>query len=182
MKRHIIIILLVLIASCNSTSELSKDLDCTPESYSNLEKIEDVKKLFTVQFPDNWKTNLYYDKNQSSIYTADTTKQLTETMLLDITHVSNKLDLDADFIQKFKTNLTNEQLLETTSGELKFQDKRAYYSNAIGKKGKFEYQISNLFIKINENNYIHSKIEVYGDSLVQQRICNGISLIEKIQY
>ena len=182
MKRHLIIILLVLIASCNSKSELSKDLDCSPESYSNLEKIEDVKKIFTVQYPDNWKTNLYYDKNQSSIYTADTTKQLTETMLLDITHVSNKLNLDSDFIKKFKTNLLNEQLLETTSGEVKFQDKRAYYSNAIGKKGKFEYQISNLFIIINENNYIHSKIEVYGDSLVNQRICNGISLIEKIQY
>ena len=182
MKKIGVIIFIAFVASCNSKSEISKELDCKPESYSNLENIEDVKKQFTVQFPDNWKTNLYYDKNQSSIYTADTTKQLTQTMLLDITHVSNTLKLDTDFITTFKTSLSNQQLIETTSKEISFKDKETYYSNAIGKKGNYAYQISNLFIKINENNYIHSKIEVYGDSLVNQRICNGLSLVEKITY
>ena len=40
----------------------SLSFNCGVVSFSNLEKIEDVKKLFTVQYPDTWKTNLYYDK------------------------------------------------------------------------------------------------------------------------
>lgn len=182
MKNFIIVISVLFLVSCSHKSTLSKEFGCKSKDYPNLEKIQDFKKVFTVQYPDTWKTNLYYDKNQSSIYTADTTKQLTETMLLDITHVSNKLNIDANFIKKFKSSLANNQLLETGSGERKFKGKMAYYSNAIGKKGKFDYKIYTIFIKLNENNYIHSKIEVYGDSLADQRICNGINLIEKITY
>ncbi|CAI8325793.1 MAG: Uncharacterised protein [Flavobacterium sp. SCGC AAA160-P02] len=178
----IIIICILCISSCNSKSDLLNDLQCASERFLNLEKIEDVKKLFIVEFPDTWKTNLYYDKNQSSIYTADTTKQLTESMLLDITYVSKKLTFDTIFVKKFKNNLKNQGLLEKTPRFLAFQNKKAYYSRAIGNKRGFDYQISNLFIKVNQNNYIHAKIEVYGDSLVDQRICSGLQLIEKIQY
>lgn len=182
MRTLFVLFLVPLLFSCHSRSRISQELDCNPESYKNLEAIEDFKRLFTVQFPDNWKTNLYYDNNQSSIYTADTTKQLTDTYLIDITHVSNELKLNKDFYQKFTSNLSSEQLVETTSYELKFQEKESYYSRASGKKGKFNYEVSHLFIKINTNNYIHAKAEVYGDSLVNQRFCNAFSLIEKIAY
>ena len=182
MKKIGVIIFIAFVASCNSKSVISKELDCKPESYSNLEKIEDVKKLFTVQFPDNWKTNLYYDKNQSSIFTADTTKQLKETMLLDITHISNQLKFDANFTKKFNSNLLKQQLEENSSGTLTFKDKEAYYSLATGIKRTFKYQILTLFIKLDEKNYINSTIEVFGDSLVNQRICKGINLVEKITY
>ena len=182
MKYNFFFLIIIVLSSCSKKTQFINEFDCEVVAFQNLERIEDVKKLFSVYYPDSWKTNLYYDKNQSSIYTADTTKQLTETMLLDITHVSNTLKLDTDFITTFKTSLSNQQLIETTSKEISFQDKETYYSNAIGKKGNYAYQISNLFIKINENNYIHSKIEVYGDSLVNQRICNGLSLVEKITY
>ena len=181
MKKTLLLFLVTIVVSCNSKSQISKDLDCKPTRYSNLETIEDFKKLFTVQFPDNWKTNLYYDNNQSSIYTGDTTKQLTEAFLVDITHVSKELKLDDGFIQKFKTDLLNDQLIESTSYQLKFQEKESYYSRAQGKKGNYAYEICNLFIKINTDNYIHAKAEVYGDSLVNQRICNAMSLIEKIK-
>ena len=182
MKKILVFLVFVAFMSCDSKSKISKDLNCQPESYSNLETIEDVKKLFTVKFPDNWKTNLYYDKSQSSIYSADTTKQLTETILLDITHVSKELKLDTGFIQRFKTSLINQKLVEKTSYELTFKNKESYYSRALGKKGSFAYEICNLFIKINNNNYIHAKAEVYGDSLINQRLCNAISLLEKIEY
>ena len=95
MKKYSIILLIVILSSCNEKPVFISEFNCGVESFSNLEKIEDFKKLFTVQYPDTWKTNLYYDKNQSSIFTADTTKQLKETMLLDITHISNQLKFDA---------------------------------------------------------------------------------------
>jgi len=43
----------------------------------------------------------------------------------------------------------------------------------------FKYYVFNLFIKLDENNYIHSKIEVYGDVMREERICKGINLLEK---
>ena len=90
--------------------------------------------------------------------------------------------MDDKFIQKFKSNLYEKKLVETTSYEFMFQDKESYYLRAIGKRGQFDYQIINLFIKINNGNYMHAKAEVYGDSLVNERFCNALSLIEKIEY
>lgn len=182
MRYLLISALLLLIVSCNSKSQISKNLDCSPVSYPNLELVNDVHNLFSVQLPDNWKTNLYYDNNQSSIYSADTTKQLTETFLIDITLVDKALKLNDNFIQKFKANLISQNLVESTSYDVQFQEKDSYYSRALGKKGNFNYQIANLFIKRDANTYIHAKIEIYGDSLVNQRICNALSLIEKITY
>lgn len=172
----------ILISSCTVKSDVLKNMDCPQERYFNLENIEDVKKSFIVQFPDDWKTNLYYDESQSSIYTADTTKQLTETMLLDITSVSEKITFDSLFVKKLKQNLKQQNLQETSTKELYFQNKKAYFSKAIGKKRSFDYHIVNLFVAISQNNYIHGKVEVYGDSLVNERICKGLHLIEKIQY
>ena len=107
---------------------------------------------------------------------------LTQSYTLDITYVYSELKLDEKFIQRFKGNLTQKQLVETTSYEFEFQEKEAYYSRALGKKMGFDYQICNLFIRINSGNYVHAKAEVYGDSLVNERICNAISLVEKIAY
>jgi hypothetical protein len=182
MIKYSIILLVVLLSSCATKPAFISEFNCVVESFSNLEKIEDVKKLFTVQYPDTWKTNLYYDKNQSSIFTADTTKQLKETMLLDITHISNQLKFDANFTKKFNSNLLKQQLEENSSGTLTFKDKEAYYSLATGIKRTFKYHILTLFIKLDEKNYINSTIEVFGDSLVNQRICKGINLVEKITY
>lgn len=177
-----LIFLLIFLASCDDRSQLSKEMDCEPDKYANLELVEDVDKRFTIQLPDHWKTNLYFDKNQTSIFSADTTKQLTDTYTIDVTYVYSELKLDEKFIQRFKRNLIKNQLVESTSYELLFNEKEAYYSRALGKRGRFDYQILNLFVKVNSGSYMHAKTEFYGDSLVNQRICNAISLIEKIQY
>jgi hypothetical protein len=182
MRQLFAFFIFLLICACNAKSTFSKNLDCKPESYSNLEVVEDVDRRFKVQLPDNWKTNLYFDTNQTSIYAADTTKNLTETYTVDITYIYSELNLDEKFIQKFKTDLYKKRLVETTSYDFLFQEKEAYYSRALGMRGKFNYEICNIFIKINSGNYIHAKAEVYGDSLVNERLCNAFSLIEKIEY
>jgi len=178
MKYNFFLIIIVL-SSCSKKTQFINEFDCEVVAFQNLERIEDVKKLFSVYYPDSWKTNLYYDKNQSSIYTADTTKQLKETMLLDITHISSELVFDSNFIRKFNSNLKQQQLTEISSNKILFIDKPTFYSEAKGVKNKFRYSVLNLFIKLDEKNYIHSTIEVYGDSLRRKRICKGINLLEK---
>ena len=179
MKYKFFFLIIIVLSSCSKKTQFINEFDCEVVAFQNLERIEDVKKLFSVYYPDSWKTNLYYDKNQSSIYTADTTKQLKETMLLDITHISSELVFDSNFIRKFNSNLKQQELTEINSNKILFRDKPTFYSEAKGVKNKFRYSVLNLFIKLDEKNYIHSTIEVYGDSLRRKRICKGINLLEK---
>ncbi|MDC0870667.1 hypothetical protein OAP87_04835 [Flavobacteriaceae bacterium] len=179
MKYNFFFLIIIVLSSCSKKTQFINEFDCEVVVFQNLERIEDVKKLFSVYYPDSWKTNLYYDKNQSSIYTADTTKQLKETMLLDITHISSELVFDSNFIRKFNSNLKQQQLTEINSNKILFRDKPTFYSEAKGVKNKFRYSVLNLFIKLDEKNYIHSTVEVYGDSLRRKRICKGINLLEK---
>ena len=179
MKYKFFFLIIIVLSSCSKKTQFINEFDCEVVAFQNLERIEDVKKLFSVYYPDSWKTNLYYDKNQSSIYTADTTKQLKETMLLDITHISSELVFDSNFIRKFNSNLKQQQLTEINSNKILFRDKPTFYSEAKGVKNKFRYSVLNLFIKLDEKNYIHSTIEVYGDFLRRKRICKGINLLEK---
>ncbi len=179
MKQVLLILVSVLFFSCGQ-SKLSKELGCEKTSFSNLETVEDVHKNFSVKLPDNWKTNLYFDNSQSSIYSADTTKQLIETYLVDITMISSKIDFDNPFILDYKNQLTKNNLVESTSFQTTFLDQESYYSRALGKKNGFPYEIINLFIKVNNQAHIHAKAEVYGDSLSNERLCEAISLIEKI--
>ena len=136
MKYNFFFLIIIVLSSCSKKTQFINEFDCEVVAFQNLERIEDVKKLFSVYYPDSWKTNLYYDKNQSSIYTADTTKQLKETMLLDITHISSELVFDSNFIRKFNSNLKQQQLTVINSNKILFRDKPTFYSEA--KKGNIE--------------------------------------------
>ena len=171
----------LLFVSCAKQSEVSKDFNCENISFSNLEKVNDFRNKFEIEIPKSWKTNLYYDKIQSSIYTADTTEQLTETVLLDVSYINDKINFNEDFILKQEQNHLSKNLIKTVSKNITFDDKPSFYAIYKGKKGRFLYQTCDFFIKINEEKFIHCKVEVYGDSLVNNRMCKAFILIEKIK-
>jgi hypothetical protein len=179
--KKIAFLLFLLCSSCQQKSSLSTEFSCTSTAINNLEEVVDVKKIFSVQFPKDWKTNLYYDTMQSSIYTADTTKQLTETTLLDVTYIKKSIALNDIFkLENEQENLAN-GLIQIQSKDITLFNKPAYYAVSKGKKRGFAYQVCNLFIKINEEHFIHTKAEFYGDSFVYERLCTAIYLIEKIK-
>ncbi len=171
----------LLFFSCDKKSAIRKDFDCKTTTFTNLENVDDVKNLFSIELPKHWKTNLYTDKVQSSIYTADTTKQLTETVLLDVTYIQNKINFNEAFLLKQEQEHLAKNLIKTKVKELKFLEKPSLLMQFKGKKGKFNYQVCNLFIQLNASNFIYVKTEVYGDSLVNQRFCSAFSLIEHIK-
>ena len=177
-RNSIFPIILVCFLSCNK-SQLSKDLGCDVKRIQNLETIEDVHKKFSLQLPSHWKTNLYYDNKLSSIFSADTTKQLTETYLVDVTQINSEIKFDTDFLVGYQNQLKNQQLVESSSFETPFLKKESFYSRALGKKAGYPYQVINLFIRLNGESHIHAKAEVYGDSLANERLCKALSLIEK---
>lgn len=178
--KKVLLLFLIFLVSCNS-SELSKEFTCTKTSFSNLETTSDIRNLFKVQLPKHWKTNLYYDNSQTSIYAADTTKSLTKSVLIDVTLVHNPLAFNDEFLQKTKNKELELQLQNLKAKEIYFLEKPSYLQHSKGKKGKYAYEIINLFSKVNSDNFLHSKIEVYGDSLVNERLCKAINLLEKIK-
>lgn len=171
----------LLFISCQKKSEISTDFNCETTTFNNLEIVDDVKNLFSIQLPKNWKTNLYQDEMQSSIFTADTTKQLTETVLLDVTFIRNKINFDADFLLKQEQENLTKNLIKVKSKEITLLEKPSIYIIYKGKKGAFNYETCHTFIKVNDTNFILAKTEIYGDSLVNQRLCNTFSLIENIK-
>lgn len=172
---------LLLFFSCKKHSEIATNFKCKSAILHTLEEVKDVKNLFTIQLPKNWKTNLYYDAAQTSIYTADTTKQLTETLLLDVTLIENNINFNENFKLQQEQESLAKKLIQTESKELKLLSKPSFYTLSKGKKRTFNYQILKTFIKINEQNFMLVKAEIYGDSLSGKRLCKAISLIEKIK-
>lgn len=181
--RPLILALLIslLFFSCTSSSEISTDFNCSSSAFKNLEKVEDVASSFSLQLPKNWKINLYQDEMQSSIFAADTTKQLTETVLLDITFVKNKINFNEAFLLQQEQENLAKNLVRTISKKITFLEKSSIYIIYKGKKGTFNYQTCHTFIKVNEQSFIFAKTEIYGDSLVNQRFCKSFSLIENIK-
>ncbi|WP_435262278.1 hypothetical protein [Tenacibaculum sp. nBUS_03] len=181
MKKLNVLFLVTFFISCNS-SELKKDFNCSSNSaYSDLKKFEDFRNLFTIKLPKKWKVNLYYDNGQTSIYAADTTLSLTKTTLLDASLIHSPTFIDATFKQKVSADNTKMKLQEIKTKDFKLFNKNSYYSLAKGKKGKYPYHILNVFTKVNTDNFLHIKTEIYGDDLVDDRICNAINLINEIQ-
>lgn len=171
----------LLFFSCQEPSEISKDFNCKKNNVKNLEVVIDVKNQFSIQLPKKWKINLYQDEVQSSIYAADITKQLTEAALLDVTFINKKIEFTDLFLLKQEQEYLSKNLIKIKSKEFTILEKPSIYILYKGKKGNYNYQICNTFIKVNESNFIHAKVEIYGDSLVNQRLCNSISFIENIQ-
>ncbi|MDT7831835.1 hypothetical protein RQM59_05550 [Flavobacteriaceae bacterium S356] len=183
-KRYALIVScsLVILMSCQGSSELSLDFQCGG-SISNLEDVADFENKFSMPIPKDWKVNLYYDSAQSSIYFADTTKQLTETTIVDVTFIKQKTNFDAAFLSNVQTNYVNAALKEEKNKTFSLNDYPSYYTVAKGIRNNFPYTICNVFINtMGDGTFIHAKLEVYGDSLVEQRLCKGIDLVEKIRF
>lgn len=172
----------LLFFSCTNQSNISKDFSCgDTNSYTNLETLDDFKKYFKIQLPKNWKTSYYYNSIESSIYSTDTTLSLTkEATFIGASYILNPIEIDAQFINKIKSDNHKMQLQEISSKQTKFLEKPTYYNLSKGKKGKYDYKVLNIFTKTNTG-FLYVKIEAYGDSLVDERICKAVNLVNKIE-
>ena len=183
MNKNIWLLFIVCLGllKCTNQSKVNQSFHCKTSRFEQLEKLRDVKKLFSIELPKTWNTNFYYDTLQSSIYTADTTKQLTETLLLDITIIKQNIKFDNAFKIKQQDDELSKNLIKVKSEEITLLKHTSYYRVSRGKKGKYNYHVGHFFIKINEQYFIHAKTEVYGDSLINNRLCDSIELVGKIK-
>jgi len=178
----ILVIVFLLIISCSKQSDLSKKFDCKEVAYQNTQTVKDFKNNFKLVIPSSWKTNLYYNEFQSEVYSADTTKQLTETFILGASFNYGKAIFDTSFYKKTDSILAINDLTIIDSGNEKFKSKPTYWYLSKGLKNGYTYHQFNLTSIQSENTYFNAYAEIYGDNNLNERICETISILEKLEF
>ena len=178
----IFIVVTLLFSNCSKQSELSKKYNCTITKIEKSRTITDFNKNFILTIPTTWNTKLYFSEFESEIFTADTIKQLTESFILGASFNVGKLNFDDEFYKRTDSILTKNNLQIINSGEQSFQSKPTYWYIAKGFKNGFTYHKFNLTTKQSENSYFNAYSEIYGDSNINERICETISILEKIEF
>lgn len=183
MKKLIILTLAIGFISCQNNS-LKKEFNCeTNAEFSELKEYRDFLKNFRIQVPKNWKTTLYYDEYSSEIYSADTTKQLTDTYVLEISWKQGELNIDKGFANKINDTLQlKEHLKMTQSGFGKFKEKPMYFNLSEGTRSGISYKYLQVYLKTNIDEYITLTSKIFGDKLVEERLCESVELFDGLKF
>jgi hypothetical protein len=181
-KFYLLFLLIIVIVSCKKQSELSKEFNCNSTELKNLKPYLDFKNNFKLHIPTNWKTNKYYSETQSEIFTADTTKQLTETYILNTSYALGTVNFDSDFYQKTDSIIIQNNFKKTKYGTTTFMKLPTFWYIVEGEKNGFPYHQFNIIAKKSEMAYFSASVEIYGDLKVDERICESISILEKIEF
>ncbi|WP_372792460.1 hypothetical protein [Lutibacter sp.] len=176
------LVIIILLLSCSNSSVLHKEFACSNSKIENPKVITDFNKNFKLSISNNWKTRLYFSEYESEIFAADTLKQLTESFILGTSFNFGALNFDANFYKKTDSILKQSNLEIVNSGKELFQSKQAYWYLAKGYKNGFTYHKFNLTAKLSENSYFNGYSEIYGDNNINERICETISILEKIEF
>ncbi len=171
-----------LFISCSNQSELNKIYACDVDEIETPKVIIDFNKNFKLTISNNWKTNLYFDEFQSEIFTADTVKQLTESFILGSSFNFGVLNFNNNFYKRTDSILKQNKLEAINSGSQPFQFKPSYWYVAKGFKNGFTYHQFNLTAKLSETTYFNAYSEIYGDNNINERICETISILEKVTF
>lgn len=177
------IVLLSTLVGCQK--KLIKDsFDCnTTTNFANTEEVQDILKHFKINIPRDWKSELYYDETQSRFYSADTTKQLTETYIVDVTWHQGEIEFGQDFETLVINDLKqNQQLTPIKSGFGNFNNFKGYYNLSKGSQTGFDYHFFQIFLKTATDEYYTLTTKVYGNEFVNERICASVSLFENITF
>ena len=181
-----IIALLLIIASISSCqkNDLSAIFDCkTSTDFGKVKKLNDVMKKFKLTVPIDWKTQLYYDNFHSEIYSADTTKSLTETFIIEASWHQGELYLNKEFEKRLQDTLAIKEGVKLVRSDfINFKKNPAYWNLSKGKKGDHNYHFLQVYVKTKVDEYYTFTTKIYGDSLVNERFCNSIQFYNQIEF
>jgi hypothetical protein len=182
MKRFTSLILLLILSlnvACEK-SDLKENFQCEASAPGNTKNYKDILKHFEIGIPKDWKTILYYDEYVSNIYSADTSKSLTQTYIVDITWHQGELLFDKAFEANVKSTLDSSQMHLTKKEFIKFKKYPAYYFYSQGKYMEYDYHLLEVYVKTKPDEFYSFLSKVYGKENVKERVCESIALFEDI--
>jgi hypothetical protein len=175
-------LLLFTFISCSKPSELSNEFNCGSVNFENTKQISDFNKNFKISIPTSWKTKLYYDNFSSEIYAADTLKQFLETYIISTSYNLGEVNFNANYFKRNDSLATSKGLKIIQSKKIQFQSKESYYYLLKGMKNNFPYHQFQLTVKLTENSFFNSYIDIYGEDAVEERICEAITILDEIEF
>ena len=182
MKKILIILSIVSFTFSCSKSELKKDFKCN--SNYNFKKTiitSDFKNKFSLEIPKSWNIKYFYNSFQTSLMTADSLKTLTKSFILDVSLNSGELNLNNNFKEKVINNIKKEHLKLIKYKNIKFKEKDAIWFWSKGKQNKYNYNVLKLIAKNTATSYFEIETKIYGDSLIEERLCKSISILETLK-
>ena len=179
----IVAMLAVILTSCKN-SKFEREFSCdTPMSFSNTKTYKDVLDHFEIDIPKNWKTSLYYDEYQSKLYSADTTRNLSESYIIDVTWHQGELIIDDDLERLVSEQVGREfNLIPVKAGEGEFLDHPSYYHISTGKKNNMNWHYLQIYLKYAPDEYYTLTSKIYGDELVTERICASFAVFKELEF
>lgn len=183
MKNILLLLVALSLLACQK-NDLIKEFKCkSTTEFSDTKEIRDVLKKFKLTLPSTWKTQLYYDDFQSEIYSADTTKSLKETYILDISWHQGELELNEFFDQTVRDTLAiKEGLSLVKSNFSEFHNKPCYWNLSKGKSGEFTYHFFQVYVKTEVDEYFTFTTKIYGDENIDERLYSSIQLTDQINF
>ncbi len=172
----------LLLTGCQQPS-LQKALfgSCKSTQQEQAQKnIKDLHQRFEISIPSDWKKEFFIDSSSTRFYCADTTKDLTDTYIVEIGHYLKNTTLDTLFVKKIEDEvLQKEKGVVLQSKRVRLGDKKGYSIHSKYRRLGFEFQaVQSYFPNTNGSLYI-LKVEAYGTEKTEARLCEGMALLDK---
>jgi len=179
-KIGILFLLIIAIYSCSNKNSIFKNYDCQITPIES-KKIVDALNKFTLNIPNNWKTELYIDKGSSIFVTADTTKQLSKAFIIKVSSISGALNFDKNLGSTLKVKLveSNWKNDKITAGF--FESHHALLLKSTKQNSNIKTNALHLFFNAKNDSHFEIEIQCFGDKNIQNRFCKAIFVIKTLK-
>lgn len=183
MRKSILLLMsIMVIVACQKQSNINKNFNCNIENHKDVKQYTDFNKNFKIKIPSHFNTSLYYNSHQSEIFTADTTKQLSESFILKTSFNHGEIDFNNDFYHKTDSLIKRNNFELVSSKNDIIKEKNAYWYVVKGIKKEFTYHQLNLILKLSTNTYFSATTDLYGENNINERICASLSIFKTIEF
>ena len=176
---------IVLLVACQNNT-LSDTLAFACSSKTNFQRLDsqvDTRNSFEISVPSSWKKEFFVDATISSFYCADTLKELQTTYLLDISHYNDKLPKLQQLQNKVKSAVFRKPEGKIVDEkELLFKEKETYYLYSTHTENQILTHTLELYMANKNNSFYRITLDIYGNSQVEKRICEALSLIDNCTF
>jgi len=181
MKVVFLFILSTILISCTPKSELLSKTNCASTLPKNTKIASDFNKNFNISIPNNWKTNLFYNNTESSIYFADTTKQLNETYIIKASFKYGEIKNIETIKHNTDSILKHNNFSKINDFSFSFNQLPAYAYTTKYLNNNRDVTIFQMYAMVNNASYLTASVEAYGSANIDKRLCEGISIINSIK-
>lgn len=173
---------LLTIFSCHKNSIFPKELTSCDKIYSSedLEQVVDFKQNFSIDIPKHWNTKMYYDNFRSEIFSADTIKPISETYILQVSHIQSAIQINDTLVKSLNKKSSDHHRTEELVKFHQFKDREALIFVSSGMENNLPLYILQDYVKIDQDQYLLMKVDIYGSENIEERLCEALQLLEKV--